>query len=468
MNNRELYRISKLAYQEAFFDGQMSAMGANKSRFMEKINKDNNFMRNQSVFLKIASALYAGLMGLIPGLIFWISSGEILNESNPTWIVFSAALFLSIFFLIQVWAVLIFGMLFSSGLMSGEVFRWLSTLPLTKEEVSRVNIFAYFRGIDMQFVALTIPFPMITFLSTGNIILTLLSSAIAFSNAIFTLSLLIIIGKKMHNILEGDTNVNSLKPTLIRIISMLSYAIATFSFIILANSVFSLLPTLFQSAPFLSGEMTQIMSLLLSLIPFPFAGAFLIMGVNNISIVSPIVLGGSIIGILLSFLITYVLYKKAIWNLRNNAFLDSTKTPDSQKKTTTDDIKLKIVSPATAFMKRDLLMASRDLQFMMYLLIPFILPLMGLVSRFQEMPESYSPIMITLGCIYIGMGPIVLMFGLSSLEKSGASITASLPIAVRNEVSAKIRFFVVLLPLTLLIPIVFALFGITTPVIIDS
>ncbi|MFX1534175.1 MAG: hypothetical protein ACFFDI_08145 [Promethearchaeota archaeon] len=458
MKNSQLYKISKYAYQEAFFDGQMQSMGSNQARFMERLDKDNNYMRNVSRMMKIFTSIYCAILGFFPIIGFIETTMAIQNGVEPIWAVFSGSLVFGMFFALQLAFLLLFGMLFASGLMSGGSFRWLATLPLSKEDMEKVSLFTLFRGVDLQLIISTLVFPVVTAIITQNPLLVGISIVIAVSNAIFTLSILVILGRKMFIIMERNDE-NSPKTSLIRIITMLTYVIGSILFYVLVQSVWRVLVN-FIRVPSLNMQITEIFSLVLSFIPFPFAGGFLVTLLTaNTPSVSPFVWIGSIIGLGLSFLFTYVMYKKALGSLRNIAFYEVKESQPTQKKTLLEDIKIKTVSPVSAFIKKDLSIATRDIQVMMAFIFPFLMPLVMFISISASSPDA-GAFFANSGAnmFFMAMAAIIIIAGFSNMENTGSSIISSLPIVVRDQVSAKIRYLIVILPLATLSSLIFVLF----------
>ena len=174
-----------------------------------------------------------------------------------------------------------------------------------------------------------------------------------------------------------------------------------------------------------------------------------------------------IIGMVLFMLITLFTYKKALKAMRtvtSSASIEI-KQVKSLKKTVEKPVKV-IVEPRTpikAYIRKDLSTATRDIQTFMFIIMPFILPLMVLIP-FLIAPtgfgESFLEGFVVTWLIITMYQPIISMMltsGFLNMEDTGASILSSLPIRTRDQAKAKllllgsiqtISFF---LPLTLFI-----------------
>ncbi|GAG81949.1 unnamed protein product, partial [marine sediment metagenome] len=91
-----------------------------------------------------------------------------------------------------------------------------------------------------------------------------------------------------------------------------------------------------------------------------------------------------------------------------------------------------------SYIQKDLITASRDIQTLMFLIMPIILPLFMIFSIVGPIGEDISSptgIIITWSIILIFsiIVPSMLISGLLNMEESGATILASLPVIPRDQ-----------------------------------
>ena len=54
----------------------------------------------------------------------------------------------------------IFGLFFAEGFMSGELFSWLATLPIARDDLKKIGMFTFFRGLDVPLIVLLLTIPI--------------------------------------------------------------------------------------------------------------------------------------------------------------------------------------------------------------------------------------------------------------------------------------------------------------------
>ena len=101
MNTKQLFAISRYAYQEAFLQQVTDSSGANAAKMMEKMEKDPEALKKQARGVKILVSVYLLVMVTIPvGAFFELT--EYLGTDKPVmWGVFVTSIIISLFFAIQ-------------------------------------------------------------------------------------------------------------------------------------------------------------------------------------------------------------------------------------------------------------------------------------------------------------------------------------------------------------------------------
>lgn len=433
---------------------QLKMMGSNKERYLEKLSKKNDF-KTQAGFQKIMIGIYYLILVMLPVQNFNQIKKAISADISMSWIVFSSVLTLSVFLILQFILLLTFTIMFSSSLMSGDQFKWLATLPLRKRSVQKIAFLTFFRGIDIQMIGFIFTLPLAVAIITKNILFTSIGLLISIANALLYLSLLIILGQKMSKILEHYA-VNDRKTNLIRMVSMLTYILSTL-FIFLLINLASQNITKVYSNQFLQQDVLGIINPVLSIVPFPFALCYILtfISIGQINVTFSFI--GAIIGCLVYFLITYFVVKKAFSTLGT---ITSSEIEYYQKEETMEvqsaDVTIDSTSPIIAFIKKDLHMATRDIQTMSLFLFPILFPLLSIISSGGTfLTDTTLTLLLTSNLPFITLGSLMLVQGISNMEKSGATINASLPISGRDQIKAKLPYFFIILPIALFIPLLF-------------
>ena len=458
MNNTELYKISKNVYREAVIHSQLQAAGSNQAKFLERVEKDK-MTRMQDQVLKILSAFYIAMLFLLPLRSFSESSLALNAGIQSEWVSFVGSCTMGGFFLIMPLILLIFSITFMWGLMSGGPYQWIHTLPFSKDDIEKIGLFTFLRSMNFQLTVMGLVLPAGTILSIGftlgteipfvnSILMVLCSILISIISIIFYLSIVVILGRKMAILME-EHEVSSKRTTFIRIMTFLLYLICSMVAMYVIQLGIEVIPQLYL-APTMTSETVNILNIVFSFIPFPLSGSYLLTSfVVGFSNVPSLIIIGSITGLVLFCFLTYILFRKALHTLRNISSTDFKKYKEEYTEVTIDQVTVKNSTPLKAFFKRDIALITREMQYIMYLVMPIMIPVAGAIAPFDYEPFGNSG--LTPGFLfllfYVVLSTYMLIVGLTNIEEGGETITASLPIVVRDQIKGKLLFFFTTIPL---------------------
>lgn len=453
MNRQELMTISKFSYKEAFLQGQMEQAGSNLYSIMEKMEKNTKYLRNQNIAMKVLMTIYVSLLIFSPISAFLNARGSF-GLVSYQWRLFSSGLVMNLFFLMQVFYILMFGLFFASGMLSGEAFRFLSTLPIPKKDLRKISFMTFLRGIDAPAIALCLVFPFAAAIITQNIFITLICLVVSILNTIFTFSILVIVGTKMQKIL-APSNTRSRKADVIRILWLVGYFIATMTSAVGFQLIYD------QIQPFYYNEglilaTTTIWNQILPWIAFPFSGGYLIMmlfiGPTNFSLIT---LLAAIVGVILFGVLDYFLTHKALRILDKIVYDNGGSFEEDAYTTTVEDIKITVVPPKQAYIRRDMKLIPRDIQVIIMNIMPILFPLIG-VAMGSAMIGSGSGTAIYgilgISLFYSIFGAMMASIGMMMVESTGTTIIQSLPIVERDQAKAKLQWIWILLLISFMTP----------------
>ena len=431
-----IYAISKRVCHEVLIEGQIASSGAHQARLIEKFKKNTNYIKHQFLALKFVFAFLFAFLPIVPLFTYFELEGSFGLYSSNSISLISSFMF-GIYFLMTFLYMLMFGMISTSSFMSGNSFKWLRTLPFSKKDIRKIGLMSLFRNIDIPLIVLIVGFPVTMLIGTQNIIIFFSSLFVSFLNVIFNFCLLVIIGEKL-SFLFSESKGKSKKVNLVRIITMIGYFSIAFGSGIIFSVGIGFLETLFDS--FIINEPPFILNIILSLIPFPFAPAYFVSLSTNPLQVSPELLLSTLIGLVLFILITWRLLRSAIRALKSTISAEI-KIEKVEKKEI--KVEVKPTSPIKAYIRKDLISSTRDIQSFMFIFFPIFYPLIliftlqgpiiGEVTTIESIMVLWS---IILG-IYLFIPPMLIV-GFLNIEESGSSTVASLPISPRDQAKAKI------------------------------
>ena len=386
-SNKELYKVSKKVFTEAILHSQLQAAGSNKAKLLERIgNKKRNFSA-QSVIMKILVAIYIVVFTAIPVTSFMqINIVSVIPAVEDTWNLFAGGLSVSGFILLQPIILILFSVTFTWGYLSKEPYTWISTLPYSRKDISKISFFTFFRGINIQTIVLFLVLPVGAIIGINlpsglgiglgrNFLMIGVCIIVNLANTVFNISLVILLGRKMAKVME-DQEENNKVANFIRIGSMLIYLIFTMLASFTIQMAITKIPLLFDPAnQFITTQTADIVNIILSFIPFPFSGGFLLTSIAiGLTKVPTLVIVGSVVGTVLQIGLAILLFRKALLVLQDITSIESkTKKKRTQKKPTI--IEVKVSRPTRAYLRRDLAVITRELQTITYMIMPIMIPI---------------------------------------------------------------------------------------------
>ena len=466
-SNKELYKISKKVFTEATLHQQIQAAGSNKAKFLEKVEKNKSNFGAQPIVMKILIAVYIIIFTAIPMASFMeINVAKTLPFVENSWNLFAGGMSLSGFLLMELFVLIIFSVTFTWGFLSKEPYKWVGTLPFSRVEVSKISFFTFLRGINVQIIVLSLVFPIGTMIGINfpkglgiglgrNFIMLSLCLVVNLAITIFNLSIVILLGRKMAQVMEGE-EADSKMSNFIRIATIFSYVVFSMLASYTIQLAISQIPKLYDPAnQFISTANVEIINIILSFIPFPFSGGYLLTSVAIGFANTPImVIIGSSVGTILLIGLAFLTFRKALHILQEVASPESKiKRRSTIKKPITIEIKTR--RPVWAYFRRDIAVITRELQTLTYMILPIMIPIMAALGH--ELKASIGPTNIPFMVIYImsfaSFSTFFIVMGVTAVETGGETITSSLPINIRDQIKAKIPFLFSTVPLMVLIAV---------------
>jgi predicted permease len=456
MNNR-LFKISKFVFHEVFLDAQLETAGSNQSKVLERLEKNAKTMKTQAILIKVVYTIIFIFLPIMPLIVYFQLSNFLTILTLPLeTAIFTASFLFFIFFGMTLIYLIVFGLMNTSSFMKGDVFEWLNTLPLSEENLKRVSFFTIFRSLDIPLIIMIIAFPVIMGIGTRDILLIISASITSIVTVIFNFCILILIGERLSRVLDTSSPKDK-KSSAIRIATLLGFILISMSTGFFINWAFSSIEFFFQA--FSSLENANLFNYLLSLIPFPFAPAYL-MALTSIPTITDLSLWiTTIIGMFLFILITYFIYKKAINSLKQITYPEGEKAEIISKPKIMSDrrLEIRVITPIKSYLKKDLVTASRDFQTFMFLIMPLMIPIIMTFSFIFALENSTGDgiyylivsLTILLNSVYISA---MLVSGLLTMEETGATIMASLPVIPRERAKSKLYLLFFIQTLSHVIP----------------
>ncbi|MFX0179080.1 MAG: CPBP family intramembrane glutamic endopeptidase [Candidatus Hodarchaeota archaeon] len=443
----KFYSLAKYPNLEILMDSQLASAGANQAKLLERYKKNKKAIKRQLIALKV---VYGFIFVFIPFFSVWgyleivrgYSSSPFIEEFIETLLLTNSFVF-GIFFLMSVLYVLLMGLFSTSAFMSGNAFKWLHTLPLSKKDLKKLGYVTIFRNLDIALIALILGFPIGLLIMTQNFWLFLISLISSALNAVFAFSILVILSEKMAKIFSESSG-SSKKANFLRILTMGGFFLVAFGTSFLLSWSLNLIEDFFIIFP--TNESASLLNRILSYIPFPFGMTYLIAFVANPGLIPVDLILTSMVGFVLFIGLTFLLYKVAIQQVKSVTATEIELTEKRKKKVIREKevaVEIKTISTVKSFIRKDLISTTRDYQSFIFLIMPIIYPIILILSMTPVIANEIVTLdsIIILWSVVIGVNqfiPFMLVAGFLNMEESGASILASLPLLARKQAKAKV------------------------------
>lgn len=465
LNTSQLYIIARKLSDEILLEEFVQSRGADYSNISEEYIKSKKQLKKKVIFTKLFYAIIFGILPVIPVFTYFefinlVTSGVYEFEL----IIFSISLLYGFFFLLQFFNFLLMAILETTVTISGKATEWFKTLPLSERHLKRILYFTVFHNFDFPIIVIVLSFPVAMFIGTLNIFIFFISLGISFVNTFLALNLIIIISERLNRVLNIN-DVSSRKTFFIRLFNIFSYLFLMLGSIYLVQWASTSIGEFIEL--FVGTEHPEIINIILSSIPYPLSQCYLIALTFSPSFTNLPIWFGTSIGMVLLIFILYLSFISALKSIRRTYSFE----PLNRRETTYIEdlnkrIKIKTTSSFTAFLRKDLTAASRDLKVLLSFIMPILLSFifviyLNLPNIDITEPTEFQIFRVWLS--YLLVSPIIssiLVFSLLNLESTGQTILESLPIIPREQAKAKLLLMFIILNLAILLP---SLLFITSP-----
>jgi len=445
-----LFSLAKYTNKELLLEASLQSKGIYISGILESYSKRERSLKIKVVATKIIYALIFGILPIMPLLTYFqIVENLSTNPVSVESIILIGSMFFTMYFTLQFFNFFLMGLLESGIIMSGVIFRWFETLPISRDKLHKLTYLTIFRSFDIPIIVIILGFPITMLIGTQNIFVFFVSLGISILNIIFSFNLLIFIGGRLSRVLNFNAS-SSKRASIIRLFHILSYLIVILGSIYTIQWALNSIDKIFRIL--LELENPSMINLILSFIPYPFNPSYLLSNSVAISQVSMGVWVNLLIGLGLLIVLTWWTHLKASKTVRK---ITSEKVTNIKKKNHSQTVKeiqvrIKTRSPIKTYLRKDLSAATHDLKTLLSMIMPIILSCIFSFSfnignigseALFERDLFYNWVRML---IFIPVISSMLVYGLLNTESSGKSVLASLPINPREQANAKL---ILLLPL---------------------
>lgn len=430
MKLRDAFRLSGYPYREVAYRsietsrGSSSAYGLYGQDLKKRFNRTIGSARTS----KIAFAVLGTIGAFFPFVEYVVSRTP---EALVSGISLSLAISLAyiVFYSLQI----------LPSFASGESYVLLRYLPFSENEFSLVAMLSFLRTFDYIAVATSAVQILSVAVLTRSLVATIMMVAGSIMNIIFAMAIALWFSNIFYrNVTRGG---RSLTAKIGRTLFLITWGIAAMSIAFLFNFISYALPY-FASA--ILGSITQPQGLILSVV-HPFSIGLAITNVVYPNLYSSAPLPPRVVLLVPRFVPPLLSYCST-FGYFGLSFLVARKTFESVSKTTHGyglgwakrqviDFSLKLRGPLSAYILKDLRLASKNPSLAFFYATPLfeVITLAIVTVQFPRMSATSMIVATVLGCFFTTM----ICSTLLNTEGAGMEYTLSLPLSGRTIVTAK-------------------------------
>ncbi len=458
-NEPSLFSLSKLTTNEILVEEQLEQLESVRFQYFKRYLSSQESLKRRFLLSKIFGAIIFGILPIIP-LLTYFEVLSFINEGNVPieLVLFAGSLLFGIYFLFQFFNFFLMAMLNTMKILSGTIFEWFETLPLSRAKLKKLILLTIIRSLDIPLIAITVVFPIIMLIGTQDVIIFLICMGISTLDTLFSLALLILFSERLNRILNIN-KIGSKKAHSIRIANLAIYIIIVIGSIFLIQWTLNSINHFFML--FVRSQSPTLIVMILSLIPYPIAPGYLISSFISPSQIPLFIWYNIFIGFSLFLILAYLIYQQSIKGIKKSSysrFKIDKKINTRYLATMESSIKIKIRSPVWAYVHKDFKISTRDLKTFLSIAMPIVIGFIFTFTYYSTNLGGINPFEIDFifnMFVIIGLNLIIsgmIIHGLLNFEESGASILASLPLIPRDQAKAKLILMLLVQTITVLAP----------------
>ena len=458
-----IYSMVKYISHEILTEELLQLNTETSNRQIEKFKKNPFTLKLKFLLYKILNSIILAIQPIFLLIAFWDLNSNLNQEVHFQITIFINSANFQFFFVTQLFNFLIMGLFNLISIMSGDIYEWVKTLPLSRKELKKLVFYTIYHKLNLPIFTNILAFPIILLIATQNILVFLISLGASILNTIFSLTIMIILSEKLAKLTKKHSN-KSRKPLFIQLINSFSYVLIIFGgifiFEIFLNSI---IPFILDSADLFY---TPLYNITLYLIPFPFNVSYLI-AVFMVMPQMPIFFWLNLSYGLVFFIISiYYLIKKSFKSLE--AVVSSTLTTREENLNNIENLetfRVRSLSQFKAFIRKDFLTASKDIQTSLYFIMPIIMSFTFIFffnfSLFAGNISLNNNLFFDNWIIITGINPIISAITVNNIlniDAYGMNMINILPINRREQARSKLFIILIIQLFALMAPTMIFLF----------
>ncbi|NOQ54529.1 MAG: hypothetical protein GQ558_07995 [Thermoplasmata archaeon] len=446
-----LWAMSMILWDEELFRSQLEAAGPQREQILERYAKSISSARTMQYMLVGIMCFMLAFMAAIPlaGLLNIITmdiDGTTVNDA-----LFATGMAIGLYQTMSLVIMLVFGLLFLAQLMKGDIFHLLASLPMDQKGNQRVVLYMLFRMYGAPFIVMLLAFPVGGFLLTWSVTFLVVSILVNALLLVFIAFALVLVSDALaRRVFSANATRGA---TVLRIAVMGSYIVIMMSVSLALTYMIRIVSDLYVTQRLAGGD-GDLINAVMSIIPFPFSGGYLVaLSVIPSGEVAPMIYVTTAIGLGILALMTYGVRRVGLRVLERVAKGQEMPGVGPGHVASVGDIKIATRKPISAFMRNSILVSSRDMGSLVYLIMPIMLPFIMIVSLMSDSEIGmFDPVVPYL--FYLGTTPFLINMALSTADAQIGGILSAIPFRMMDLFRSKWNNIVILMAIPLFVIII--------------
>ena len=195
-----LWSLAGRVYNEAIFQGQVTAAGSNTARLTEKLKSDSGYVAKQGRTIQILGSFYL----LTVASLSVISFIGLRNAAPSAWNLLVASGSVSMQLIIQSGYLIMLTIIATAEILAPDLYRWPASLPLSKSELGALKLLSLAREFMLPLGVIVVATPAVVGFAGGSLPGAVVGLVVSVIHAALTLGLLVILSWKMRRVLRSS------------------------------------------------------------------------------------------------------------------------------------------------------------------------------------------------------------------------------------------------------------------------
>ena len=430
-----LWPMSRIMWDEDFFRAQLATAGPQREEILRRYSENIAAAKQMQYFAVGTMSVMLAFMAALPltGLLNAVTADVTADNVND--VLFASMVSVSVYYVMTLLILMVFGLLFTAQLMRGEIFQLLATLPVERGHSRRIILYLLVRMYGTPLAVVLLAFPVGGLLITWSPLFFVTALAVNGLYLVFVTYMLVLISEATgRRVFSSNASRGA---TAMRFLVMAGYLVSMMMLFATLQFFVGYVSDLFIASKDAGGS-GEVINMVASLVPFPFSGSYVLsMTLVPLDEIPGGLAATTMAGLLLMVASVLALRRRANRMLERAARGVAPTGAGKGQVTTAEEVIVRTRPSMPAFIRNGLLVTSRDQGAVLYMIMPLLFPMVVIIPMLADEGQLTSTDAIVPFLMYMGIMPFLVNMSLSSGDASVGGLLGSLPFRVWDQYRAK-------------------------------